>query len=85
MNGAAKCARALGSAWHHPQAWQTASNLAIELSCEWQPCDMRMQHAWWAGADTAAAKAVAIGQQSARTMTKAVARTDWRLAPVMAS
>lgn len=59
------------------------SNLAPVLWCEWQPCAMRMQQAGETGAEAEAARAVAIGQQSASTISAAVARTDWRLAPVM--
>jgi hypothetical protein len=46
---------------------------------------MRMQQALWTGAMEAAAKAVAIGQQSASTMSTAVARANWRFAPVMST
>jgi hypothetical protein len=44
---------------------------------------MRMQQALCAGATEAAAKAVAVGQQSASTMSTAVARASWRVAPVI--
>jgi hypothetical protein len=46
---------------------------------------MRMQQAGETGAETAAARAVAIGQQSASTMSTAVARANWRWPPVMDS
>ncbi len=85
MAADARCARALGRAWHHPQVRQTDSNWAPELSCEWQPCAMRMQQAGRAGAEAAAARAVAIGQQSASTMSAERARADWRWPPVMGS
>jgi hypothetical protein len=81
----ARCALALGRAWHHPQVRQMDSNLAPELSCEWQPFAMRMQQAGEAGEEAAAARAVTIGQQSASTISAAVARTDWRWPPVMDS
>jgi hypothetical protein len=81
----ARCALALGRAWHHPQVRQSDSNWAPELSCVWQLCAMRMQQAGRAGAEAAAAKAVAIGQQSASTINTALARTDWRWPPVMGS
>ena len=85
MAAEARCARALGRAWHHPQVWQTDSNLAPELLCEWQPWAARMQQAGEAGEEAAAARAVAIGQQSASTISTAVARANWRWPPVMGS
>jgi hypothetical protein len=42
-----------------------------------------MQQAGAAGEEAAAARAVAIGQHSASTISTAVARANWRLAPVM--
>jgi hypothetical protein len=72
----ARCALALGRAWHHPQVRQTDSNLAPELSCAWQPCAMRMQQAGETGAEAAAAKAVAIGQHNDSTISAAVARAN---------
>jgi hypothetical protein len=73
----------LGSAWHQPQARQTAWNASPELWCAWQPWVLRMQQACWAGAEAAAAKALAIGQQSASTISKAVARDILAFAPCM--
>jgi hypothetical protein len=46
---------------------------------------MRMQQAGETGAQVAAARAVAVGQQSAITMSTAVARANWRWPPVMGS
>jgi hypothetical protein len=46
---------------------------------------MRMQQAGETGEEAAAARAVAIGQQSASTMSAAVARANWRWPPVMGS
>lgn len=85
IGDAAVWARALGTAWHHPQAWQTAWKESPEPSCEWQACALRMQQACCAGASMAAANDTAIGQQSASTMSTAVARANWRGTPDICS
>jgi hypothetical protein len=46
---------------------------------------MRMQQAGETGEEAAAARAVAIGPQSASTISTAVARANWCLPPVMDS
>ncbi len=76
----ARWARKLGRAWHQPQVRQTPCHESPGADCEWQPWVARMQQAWWTGA-TAAANAVAIGQQRASTTSTAVARANWRGTP----